>query len=169
MFDIGFFEVLVVGVIGLVVLGPEKLPGAIRSTSRTIRNIRNMATGFRNEMEQQLRIQELHENLKKAEAQQLKDLSPELQRSVDELRAAAESVQQPYANKPGFQAGSPVATGAPEQPLPGSTNSAPEGSAERPVQTPLGDMPMPATSADKPAEHKVTPQPENLEKNNERT
>lgn len=96
MFDIGFWELLVIGVIALLVLGPERLPGAIRSTSRTIRNIKNMATGFRQEVEQQLRIQELHENLKKAEQQQLKNLSPELQESVDELRAAADSVNRPY-------------------------------------------------------------------------
>lgn len=96
MFDIGFFELLIIGVIALVVLGPEKLPGAIRTTSKTIRNIKSMATGFKTEIEQQMRIQELHENLKKAEAQQMKDLSPEVQQSVDELRSAAQSVQKPY-------------------------------------------------------------------------
>lgn len=96
MFDIGFWELFIVAIIALLVLGPERLPGAIRSTSRTIRSIRNMATGFQNEIEQQLRIQELHENLKKAESQQFEDLSPEIKASVDELKAAAESVQQPY-------------------------------------------------------------------------
>ncbi|BDX08565.1 Sec-independent protein translocase protein TatB [Planctobacterium marinum] len=100
MFDIGFWELLVIGVIALLVLGPERLPGAIRSTSRTIRNIKNVANGFRQEIEQQVRIHELHENLKKAEEQQLKNLSPELQESVDELKAAAESVNQPYRKDP---------------------------------------------------------------------
>ena len=55
--------------------------------------------GFKHEVENQLRIQELHENLKKAEQQGLQDLAPELQDSVDELKAAAESVQEPYQNK----------------------------------------------------------------------
>lgn len=96
MFDIGFWELLVISVIALLVLGPERLPGAIRSTSRTIRNIKNVANGFRQEIEQQVRIQELHENLKKAEEQELKNLSPELQESVDELKAAADSVNKPY-------------------------------------------------------------------------
>ena len=48
------------------------------------------------EVEHQLRVHELHENLKKAEQQGLKDLTPELQDSVDELKKAAESVQEPY-------------------------------------------------------------------------
>jgi len=96
MFDIGFWELLIIAVIALVVLGPERLPGAIRSTSQTIRNIRNAANGFRQEVEQQVRIHELHENLKKAEAEGMKNLAPNVQESVDELKAAAESVNKPY-------------------------------------------------------------------------
>ena len=96
MFDIGFWEILLLGVLALVVLGPERLPGAMRSTLKTIRSIRNVASGFKEEVEHQLRVHELHENLKKAEQQGLKDLSPELKNSVDELKEAAESVQKPY-------------------------------------------------------------------------
>ena len=96
MFDIGFWELLVIGVLALLILGPERLPGAMRSTINTIRSVRNVATGFKQEVERQLRVHELHENLKKAEQQGLKDLSPELEQSVDELKKAAESVQEPY-------------------------------------------------------------------------
>ena len=64
MFDIGFFELLIIGVVGLVVLGPERLPGAIRSTMKTVRSIKGMANGFRQEVEQQFKVHELHENLK---------------------------------------------------------------------------------------------------------
>ncbi|MCU7553268.1 Sec-independent protein translocase protein TatB [Alteromonas sp. ASW11-19] len=96
MFDIGFWELLVIGVLALLILGPERLPGAMRSTIKTIRSVRNTASGFKQEMEHQLRVHELHENLKKAEQQGLTDLSPELKESVDELKDAAKSVQQPY-------------------------------------------------------------------------
>ncbi|MDC8832164.1 Sec-independent protein translocase protein TatB [Alteromonas gilva] len=96
MFDIGFWELLLIGVMALLVLGPERLPGALRSTLKTVRSVRNVASGFKEEVEHQLRVHELHENLKKAEQQGLKDLSPELQSSVDELKKSAESVQEPY-------------------------------------------------------------------------
>ncbi|AXR05244.1 Sec-independent protein translocase protein TatB [Salinimonas sediminis] len=96
MFDIGFWELLVIGVLALLVLGPERLPGAIRSTINSVRSVRNAATGFKQEVEHQLRVHELHENLKKAEQQGLKDMSPDLQKSVDELKDAAKSVQEPY-------------------------------------------------------------------------
>ncbi|WP_218311748.1 Sec-independent protein translocase protein TatB [Alteromonas antoniana] len=96
MFDIGFWELLVIGVLALLILGPERLPGAMRSTIKMVRSVRNTASGFKQEVEHQLRVHELHENLKKAEQQGLKDLTPELKQSVDELKDAAKSVQQPY-------------------------------------------------------------------------
>jgi sec-independent protein translocase protein TatB len=99
MFDIGFFEILIIAVVALLVLGPERLPGAIRSTMKNVRSVKNMASGFRQEVEQQFKIHELHENLKKAEQRNLQDLSPELQETVDELKAAAKSVQKPYEKK----------------------------------------------------------------------
>ncbi|MFQ3235888.1 MAG: sec-independent protein translocase protein TatB [Paraglaciecola sp.] len=99
MFDIGFLELLVIGVVSLLVLGPERLPGAIRATMKSVRSMKNMASGFRQEIEQQFKVHELHENLKKAEQQGLKNLSPELQQSVDELQEAAKSVQKPYEKK----------------------------------------------------------------------
>jgi sec-independent protein translocase protein TatB len=99
MFDIGFWEILIIAVLGLIVLGPERLPGALRSVSKTVRNIKGMAQGFQQEIEHQLRVQELHENLKKAEQQGMKDLSPELKESVEQLKSAAKDVQNPYSKE----------------------------------------------------------------------
>lgn len=96
MFDIGFWELLLIGIVALVVLGPERLPTAIRTTTRALGQIRSTANHFKHEISHQLKMQELHENLKKAEQQGLKDLSPELQASVDELQQAAQSVNRPY-------------------------------------------------------------------------
>lgn len=101
MFDIGFWEMLVIGVMALVVLGPERLPGAIRQTISTIRSVKDVANGFKQEVASQLDTHELHANLKKAEELGMKNLGQDLQDSVDELKAAAASVQTPYKkNKP---------------------------------------------------------------------
>lgn len=102
MFDIGFWELILIAVVGLVVLGPERLPVAIRNVSRWVGAARRMAGSVRDELEQELKIQELQENLKKAEQMGMKNLSPDLQQSVDELKKAAEDVQRPYSstNKP---------------------------------------------------------------------
>ncbi|MDQ3681272.1 MAG: twin-arginine translocase TatA/TatE family subunit [Actinomycetota bacterium] len=50
MGSIGPLEVLVVLVVALLVLGPEKLPGAARSIGRAIGEVRRYTTGFQNEM-----------------------------------------------------------------------------------------------------------------------
>ncbi|MCG9698230.1 Sec-independent protein translocase protein TatB [Shewanella sp. Isolate11] len=97
MFDgIGFMELLLIGVLGLVVLGPERLPVAVRSISGWIRAMKRMANSVKDELEQELKIEQLHSDLKKAESQGLKNLSPELQDSIDQLKQAAQSVNRPY-------------------------------------------------------------------------
>ncbi|MBA6340696.1 Sec-independent protein translocase subunit TatB [Colwellia sp. MB02u-10] len=96
MFDIGFWELLLIAIIGLVVLGPERLPVAIRSVRSWINSMRNFSEGVKNELTEELRIHELHANLKKAEQAGMKDLSPEVAASVKSLEEAAAMVNNPY-------------------------------------------------------------------------
>ena len=49
MFDIGFSELLLIGVIGLLVLGPERLPTAVRTASLWIGRIRRQFNEIRTE------------------------------------------------------------------------------------------------------------------------
>ena len=97
MFDIGFSELLLVALIGLVVLGPQRLPVAVRTVAGWIRAMRSMATNVQNELSQELKLQELQETLKKVEEKAgLETLSPELKKSMDDLRHAALSLQSGY-------------------------------------------------------------------------
>ncbi|PQJ58089.1 twin arginine-targeting protein translocase TatB [Vibrio chagasii] len=100
MFDIGFWELVLISVVGLVVLGPERLPVAIRSVSKFVGAAKSMANSVKDELSHELKVQELQENLRKAEQMGMEDLSPDLKASVDELKQAAAEVQRPYA-KPG--------------------------------------------------------------------
>ena len=95
----GFWEFVLIAIVATIVLGPDKLPGAIRSVVKTKRQITQMFQGFSNEVNEQLRVHELHENLKKAEQMGMENLSPDVQRSVDELKQAAASVNQPVAEE----------------------------------------------------------------------
>lgn len=96
MFDIGFWELLLISIIGLVVLGPERLPVAIRTVRGWINGVRSFSQSVKTELTEELRIQELHANLKKAEESNLENLSPEVAESVKTLKEAAESVYHPY-------------------------------------------------------------------------
>lgn len=99
MFDIGFWELVVVGVVGLLVLGPERLPVAIRTVSRLFKTVRDTANSVKTELSQELRMEELHRDLKKAEQLDIKNLSPELKESIEQLKDAAASVTRPYEKK----------------------------------------------------------------------
>lgn len=101
MFDIGFGELLLVFVIALVVLGPERLPIAVRTVAGWIRTLRSLASTVQNELAQEMKLQELQESLKKVEqASQLQNLSPELKASMDELKEAAQAIKRPLGIKP---------------------------------------------------------------------
>jgi sec-independent protein translocase protein TatB len=100
VFDIGFWEIILISVLGLVVLGPERLPVAIRTVSKFIGSAKAMANSVKDELAHELKVQELHDNLKKAEQMGMEELSPELKESVEKLKEAAKSVQQPYSKEP---------------------------------------------------------------------
>lgn len=96
MFDIGFWELVVIAVIGLVVLGPERLPGAIRSVMHWVTTIKEMANSVKAEVAQELKLHELNENMIKATKKGLSDLDPELKQSFDEMKESAEQLSRPY-------------------------------------------------------------------------
>ena len=96
MFDIGFWELSLIAIIGLVVLGPERLPVAIRTIRVWISGVRKFSESVKTELSEELRIQELHANLKKAEQADMKNLSPEIAESLKSLQEAAAMVNRPY-------------------------------------------------------------------------
>lgn len=96
MFDIGFWELLLIGIMALVVLGPERLPVAIRTVRSWIANIRRVSENVKTELTEELRIHELHTNLKKAENANMENLSPEVAESVKSLQEAANLVNKPF-------------------------------------------------------------------------
>jgi sec-independent protein translocase protein TatB len=68
MFDIGWIEMLVLGVVALLVLGPRELPNMLRTVGRYARQMRDMATEFRaqvneisNEIDTKAQLQKLAE------------------------------------------------------------------------------------------------------------
>jgi sec-independent protein translocase protein TatB len=76
MFDIGFTELLVIFVVALLVVGPERLPGVARKIGLYIGKMRRSFQSIKNEVEQELEIEavkaQLKENAMLAEAKELK-------------------------------------------------------------------------------------------------
>jgi sec-independent protein translocase protein TatB len=54
MFNIGPMELIVLAVVGLIILGPDRLPGLAKDAARMIRTLRDMATGARTQLRDEL-------------------------------------------------------------------------------------------------------------------
>lgn len=85
MFDIGFFELLVVGVVALLVLGPQRLPMAARTCGLWLGRLRRTVGSIQTEIREELRMEEL----KRATAMEKEQLERELQ-----------EMQQPFSDSP---------------------------------------------------------------------
>lgn len=75
MFEVGFSELLLVGVIALLVLGPERLPVAARTLGRGLGQAKRALAGLRAQMEQEIVLKEL-------DAAPLQRLEQELRQGV---------------------------------------------------------------------------------------
>lgn len=64
MFDVGFNEILIIAVVALLVLGPERLPKAARLTGLWVRKARAQWMAVKAELEHELAAEELQRNLK---------------------------------------------------------------------------------------------------------
>ncbi|RTE64244.1 twin-arginine translocase subunit TatB [Amphritea opalescens] len=78
MFDIGFAELLIIAVVGLVVLGPEKLPIAVRTVGLWVSKAKRTLSGIQSEISEELRLDEM-----KRQIAMQKD---ELDRELNEMR-----------------------------------------------------------------------------------
>ena len=99
MFDIGFSELVLLMLVGLVVLGPKRLPVAIRTVMGWVKTIRGLAANVQNELKQELKLQELQDSIKKAEQLNLKQLSPDLSKTVEELKEQAQKMRSELEEK----------------------------------------------------------------------
>jgi len=75
MFDIGWSELLLIGIVALIAIGPKELPGALRTLGQWMAKVRRMASEFQNQF---------HEAMREAELADLK-------KEVDEMATKAQS------------------------------------------------------------------------------
>lgn len=84
MFDIGFTELILVSIIGLLVLGPERLPGAIKTISLWLGKLRSSFNSVRAEIERELHADEIKRELhNQAILQNLKQAGEEVKNSLE--------------------------------------------------------------------------------------
>jgi len=65
MFDIGFWELSVIGIVALLVIGPDKLPGVARTAGKWVGRTRRFVSQVKNDIDREINQDELRKMLEK--------------------------------------------------------------------------------------------------------
>ncbi|MEL0190761.1 MAG: Sec-independent protein translocase protein TatB [Halieaceae bacterium] len=94
MFDIGFFELLLISVVGLLVFGPEQFLDAVRVTTRWVKRIRRSFDEVRTDIQRELHNDEVMRELKASAndlEKQVKDLTAPVKEQIHQVETAVQS------------------------------------------------------------------------------
>lgn len=91
MFDMGFLELMIIGVVGLLVLGPERLPKAARTLGLWVGKIKRTVSGMQREISAQLEAEELR--------QKLNEQQKKLDEGVQQVKRGVESIAEEDGGK----------------------------------------------------------------------
>lgn len=85
MFDIGFWELCLIVVVALMVFGPDKLPGAARTAGLWIGRARRFVTTVKQDIDRELRLQEVRDAIKQGEQNSLHQFLEETKTELKDL------------------------------------------------------------------------------------
>jgi sec-independent protein translocase protein TatB len=129
MFDVGFSELLIIAVVALLVLGPERLPKAARFAGLWVRKARAQWYSVKSELELELAQEEMKKNLQEAEnsikapvqalSENLQQTETEINRDFDEVAEAVRAGHRTESGSDGAEMDAPAdnATPAPDGPV----------------------------------------------------
>lgn len=133
MFDIGWSELVVIGIVALIAIGPKELPSVLRSLGHWMGKIRRMASEFQGQFQEALREAEVADLKKQAD-----DLTSSLSgfTSYDPMADVQKSMEAAVAPEPGENTVAAAPTPSAEAPSP------------PPIDVPLPEPPAPLTNED---------------------
>lgn len=150
MFDIGFGELLLIAVVALVVLGPERLPKAARFAGLWVRRARAQWYSVRAELERELEAEELKRSLQDTR-QSLRQAEAALRQEAESARSGLDDLRRQVREDTALPADPPApATAAPDDTVEaGGTPTPADAVTPEPAPDPTAAAPhTPATEAD---------------------
>lgn len=161
MFEIGFWELIVVGVVAMIVVGPEQLPGLARKAGFWLGKARRMIAEVKADVDRELHLEEIKQTLRQqANLGEVKDLADEVKSFRHEVEKEFDDPGPP----PGWRPGMPTAAPPPAWTPPDSSRESPAAAAARPpvqsqkpVSTPPAQIPFSAPTV--PPSAAPSPQP----------
>ena len=95
MFDIGFWELVVIGVVALVVIGPDRLPRVARKAGMWVGKMRGFVSSVKADIDRELRAEELkrvldqQNQLAKSALEDIEDITAQTRESVGSAQKSA--------------------------------------------------------------------------------
>ena len=87
MFDLGFWELMLIGVVALLVVGPERLPGLARTAGHWLGRLRRFVRNVKQDIDKELASEELQKILsEQASIPELEELIEETEEAVSEVK-----------------------------------------------------------------------------------
>ena len=99
MFDLGFWEMLMIVLVALIVVGPERLPGLARTAGFWVGKAKRMITDVKSEIDQELAADELKKVLDKQNLMEdVYEIIEETKEAGQEVRREVEGLEQESTN-----------------------------------------------------------------------
>ena len=98
MFDIGFTELLVIGVVALIVIGPERLPGVARTLGHLLGRMQRYVADVKADINREVELEELRkmrDSVRESATEIETSVRSELSKTETELNQAAEAMTAP--------------------------------------------------------------------------
>lgn len=139
MFDVSLTELMVIGVVALIVIGPERLPKVARTVGHLLGRAQRYVNDVKSDIQREIELDELRKFKSEMETaaqdvhQSLNDTHNALQEPVQQFRAELDEVAREASGKPALTAGA-------ETTAPADPHAAPAASAD-PLMTPHAAQP----------------------------
>ena len=134
MFEIGFPELMLIAVVGLLVIGPERLPEALRTLGLWFGRMRRSFTAVKAEIEKEIGMDEVRRQLhNEAVMEEMKRIESEVRGTVDDAQASLNEGIQAADNS----------IAPPPAPLDTPADAATETSVEAPAEAPAATTGQP--------------------------
>jgi len=94
MFDIGFSELLVIGVVALIVIGPEKLPRMARTVGHLAGRLQRYVADVKADINREIELDELRkmrDSMQQSATEMESSVNAEMSKTADELNKSVEA------------------------------------------------------------------------------
>lgn len=142
MFDVGFWEIALIGVLALIILGPERLPGAARTAGAWVGKARRMMRDIKEDVKKEL---------DQAELEQLKAVRDDIQQAGEGLKSQIDSGEKSLREEGSSmdaaiakaldKSAQDIAQEKPSEPAPAQSEANDSEQPEKPASTPKTETP----------------------------